>query len=56
MSRHWSNSLPLWDYLVSALIEHCAKYSEDQLRTIIDFATEAAAISHRAAARITGSS
>jgi DNA-binding MarR family transcriptional regulator len=49
-------SLPLWDYLVSALIEHCAKYSEDQLRTIIDFATEAAAISHRAAARITGSS
>jgi DNA-binding MarR family transcriptional regulator len=45
--------LPLWDYLVSATVEHCGKYSEDQLRAIIDFVTEGAAICHRATAKIT---
>lgn len=47
--------LPLWDYLVSSMVEHCQKYSAEQLETIIDFVTEGAAISHRAAERITQS-
>ncbi|MCU1681712.1 MAG: MarR family transcriptional regulator [Amycolatopsis sp.] len=50
-----SAALPLWDYIVSASVEICGKYSEDQLETILDFVTEAAAISHRAAERITQS-
>jgi DNA-binding MarR family transcriptional regulator len=47
--------LPLWDYLVASAVEYCEKYSADQLETIIDFVTEAAAISHRAAEKITQS-
>jgi DNA-binding MarR family transcriptional regulator len=44
---------PLWDYLISATIEHCQKYTEDQLRAIIDFVTVGAEINHRATAKIT---
>jgi DNA-binding MarR family transcriptional regulator len=52
---HVSAALPLWDYLVSSSVEFCEKYSEEQLETILDFVAEAAAISHRAAERITQS-
>jgi DNA-binding MarR family transcriptional regulator len=46
-------SAPLWDYLVSATVEHCQSYTEDQLRAIIDFVTVGAEINHRATAKIT---
>jgi DNA-binding MarR family transcriptional regulator len=45
---------PLWDYLVSAITEFCARYDEDQIRTIIEFVRAGADITHRSTVRLTG--
>ncbi|WP_158879466.1 MarR family winged helix-turn-helix transcriptional regulator [Amycolatopsis anabasis] len=52
--RKSAAAAPRWDYLVSSVAELCARYSAEQLRTITEFVTEAAAITHRATARLTG--
>jgi len=45
---------PLWDHMIAAVTKACERYSEEQLRTIIEFIGDAATITHESTAKLTG--
>ncbi|GAB3480821.1 MarR family transcriptional regulator [Amycolatopsis cihanbeyliensis] len=45
---------PQWESLLSGLVELCERYSDDQLRSIVEFITESAEITHQTTAKLTG--
>jgi DNA-binding MarR family transcriptional regulator len=45
---------PYWDYLISQARRLYERYSDEQLRLIVEYTTEAAQITHRATKRLTG--
>jgi DNA-binding MarR family transcriptional regulator len=44
----------LWDDLIAAVVKLCERYTDEQLRLLIEFIADAAAITHESTAKLAG--